>query len=232
MVEQTNPEAVVAHIAQKLGESEEQPVTTIQRIVDEFGPEFALEMLQKALAIEEQGGLTINDGTRKRTPGGVFFYLVRGRLAKKDIFRIFYSGWNRPPNQQEPPFKWADRLAIIQELSPDKGEARVKITLIGRPGKVVEKRSFIMTMVRDTKIPPLPKGLPDPPKDPSTYMVYINRKQWNRVKEAIQNPEDMLIIEGVAQYDPELEGIAVFAMNTMTKLSQQKKQKPQPEAQQ
>jgi len=51
-------------------------------------------------------------------------------------------------------------------------------------------------------------------------------KQWKTVAEAIQNPNDRLIVEGFAAFDPGLEGMAVFATNTTTKLLQQQKRQP------
>jgi hypothetical protein len=40
------------------------------------------------------------------------------------------------------------------------------------------------------------------------------------VAEALQKPEDVLIVEGFPAYDPELKGLAVFATNVTTKLLQ------------
>lgn len=211
---QEDLEQTVAHIARALNEEEEQPVSTIRQVVTKFGAEFALKTLDDTLKVEEEGGMLVHDGTRKRTPGGVFFYLVRGRIPHKDTVALFH----------EPPFKWKDRLPILEELKPHPGVVKVKVTLIGRPGKVVEKRYFTITMMNDMTMPTLPKGLPSMPENPTSYMVYISRKQWKRVKEAIKNPDDILIIQGFARYDPELEGMAVFATSTMTKFLQQQRQ--------
>jgi hypothetical protein len=68
-----------------------------------------------------------------------------------------------------------------------------------------------------------PKGVPAPPTTPTVYTVYIGAKQWKNVAEAMQNPDDRLIIEGFAAFDPSLEGMAVFVTNTTTKLLQQAK---------
>lgn len=222
-------EQTISHIAQALKESEGQPLAQLRTIVERFGSEFALKALEETLKVEEQGGLMINDGSRKRTPGGVFFYLVRGRIPRKDVAEIFYKGQKPQPKQpaEEDMFRWGDRMTIARELMQEKGEAKVKVTLIGRPGKVVEKQQFVITMIRDSKVPSLPKGMPRPPADPTSFMVYISKKQWSRVKESLQNPEDVLIVEGFARYDPELEGMAVFALNTITKLSQQKQRQAQ-----
>jgi hypothetical protein len=204
----------VSYIAQELGETERKPISTIQRIVDRYGEDFALELLEETRKVEDQGGLIIHEGTRRRTPGGVFFYLIRGRISEEEVKEFFY----------EPPFSWKDRLKDLPILREYRGEARVKIMLIGRPGKVVEKRDFAITMIRDSGSPTLPKGLPRPPERPTSYMVYISKRQWKRVKDSIlKHPDDVLIIEGFTRYDPELEGMAVFAMNTMTKFIQQQR---------
>jgi len=52
------------------------PTRTITRAVDRLGPARARALLGQALTVEAQGGLTLPDGHR-RTPGGVFFHLVR-----------------------------------------------------------------------------------------------------------------------------------------------------------
>jgi hypothetical protein len=52
-------------------------------------------------------------------------------------------------------------------------------------------------------------------------------KQWNKVAEAIRDPEDTLIVEGFPQLDPETSCIAVFATNTTTKKLQQAQRQAQ-----
>jgi hypothetical protein len=65
------------------------------------------------------------------------------------------------------------------------------------------------------------KGLPTPTSTPVKYAVYIAAKQWNKVREAIQDPEDALIIEGFPKTDPEVSAIALFCTNITTKKLQQ-----------
>jgi hypothetical protein len=48
----------------------------IKRTVRTIGEERALALLQQALEIEQQSGLMLPDGSRRYTPGGVFFRLV------------------------------------------------------------------------------------------------------------------------------------------------------------
>ncbi len=100
----------------------------------------------------------------------------------------------------------------------------MKITLIGRPGHVVEKQNLVITMMSQMQAPAsFPKGVPQPPATPTDYTIYIAAKQWQKVAEAMKNPEDKLIVEGFAAFDPALEGMAVFVTNTTTKLLQQQK---------
>jgi hypothetical protein len=123
-----------------------------------------------------------------------------------------------------PVFTWAERAAVYTEIQHEQGEARVKVTLIGRPGKVVERNDVVITAMTVSKIPAMPKGVPAPL--PTTYSVYIARKQWAKVRDAIQNPADALHIAGVAFYDPEMAGIVVSASPVTTKLLQQAKKQP------
>src|SRR5262245_15194998 len=71
--------AAATDIARKLGESNPQAVIQIERIVHHLGLETAQTALKEALAVEAEGGMLTDDQKRRRTPGGVFFYLVRGR---------------------------------------------------------------------------------------------------------------------------------------------------------
>ena len=126
---------------------------------------------------------------------------------------------------------WKDRIAVIQEAEVEKGSANVKITVVGRPGKIVDRGQCVVTVMESNKVPALPKGLPTPPAAPTKYTVYIGAKQWKKVAEAITDPEDSLIIEGFPTMDQQTGSIAVFATNTTTKklqMAQKTKQQEQP----
>jgi hypothetical protein len=72
---------VATMIAKTLGETDEGARKRILSIVRATGRTHARELLSMTLQTEENGGILVPDGTRRRTPGGVFFHLActRGR---------------------------------------------------------------------------------------------------------------------------------------------------------
>lgn len=224
-------------ITEQLGESTEEAQAQIYRAVKKLGIEQALDFLRQTHEIEAQGGRMVTDGSRRRTPGGVFFLLIKEQVPieiNQHIFkkRSLYqqaAQQNKAATAQSQearapgagPLTWADRLAVLDEVSREKGQVRtVKITLIGRPGRIVERGQCIVMSMESTKVPSLPKGLPIPQEAPTSYTVYIAAKQWRKVAEAIEDQNDVLIIEGYPHLDAEAKSIAVFATNTTTKLLQ------------
>lgn len=150
-------------IADQLGEQELGPWQTIHRSVRVVGVERALALLQRALAIEEAGGMMLPDESRRRTLGGVYFWLLRQEGSAEERRRIFQVMGSPKPKragtpdvppeqhkQKQPekrsqlqpaiPWTWAERGPVLDETEAERGEARtVKVTLIGRPEKLVER---------------------------------------------------------------------------------------------
>ncbi len=226
--------ATAAAIVQQLGETNSVAVEQIELIVQHLGAEAALALLQETLAAEAQGGMMLPDNTRRRTPGGVYLYLAKGRIPYAVRVQIWpYLKTQAKPHKPQvdllSPEEW---LALAAEALQQAGEATtVKITLIGRPGRIVEKADVVLTTMQDTRAPTLPKGLPSPPAEATTYVVYIARKQWLKVAEAIQDPGDKLIVEGYPAFEKRLGAVAVFATNVTTKAlqaAQRRAQEPQP----
>ena len=215
--------AIVTTIAQQLGETQPWPINQIRRIVQRLGPEAAFAFLHEAHQIEAQGGLMLPDGSRRRTLGGVFFFLVRERVSPEDRAAIF-PPWSKrpavragnPPSPAAAPPAPVPQPATLPNLS---GELRtVKITLLGRPGPITTSPTgTITTTMQSSSVPALPKGVPAPPRTPTPYTVYIAPKQWAKVATALRNPEDVLIVEGFPAADPARAGITVYATNVTTK---------------
>jgi hypothetical protein len=236
--------AVAKQIAGTLNEPQYQ---LVYRTVKAVGPERALAFLEEVQGVETAGGMLTSDGSRRRSPGGVFFYLVRGKVSPEER-KIIWPWWkgtgqpgeSRPPRPARPappltpelpPVAWADRASLVEEALKQKGEVQtVKMTLIGRPGKVVEQGQTVVTTMKTTgKAPAMPKGVPVPPDLPMTYVVYIAVKQWRKVVDFLKNPDDVLIVEGFPTFDPELKKMTLLALSVVTKHQQQAKRKNQGE---
>jgi len=222
--------ATAAMIADQLGETEEWPRRNIDIIVRALGRTQSRQLLEQTLQIEANGGEMLPDGSRRRTPGGIFFnlaYTTGQPKPGKHLKRPMRRHMPKPKAEKHPTqlasqpaivFSWDDRIAAIKEAEQEKGNVNtVKITVVGRPGKILDKGSCIVTVMESSKVPALPKGLPTPTNVATKYAVYISSKQWAKVKDAIADPEDALIVEGFPKTDPEVSAIAVFATSITTK---------------
>jgi hypothetical protein len=199
-------------------------------VVAEIGVERARHFLAGTLAVEAEGGLLVERGTRRRTPGGVFFYLVRNGVSPAERKRLWprQKGRKRSQNQQTTidALAWAAREPLVAQALTTPGRAsKVKVTVIGRPQKVVDAQSCVITVFQSQELPAsLPKGLPTPSHVPTNYAVFIALKQWQKVAETLKaNPADELIIEGHAVYEPKMGGMAVLAQSVTTKHLEQEK---------
>lgn len=232
-------------IAAELGESAPQALGQIRRILRHMGAKAAWRYVAEAKRVEAEGGMLIPDGSRRRTLGGVFFALVREGVSEEQRAVIFPPLFVRkekpakpkapaePPPPPPPPLSWEERLDLLAALRQHSGKAiTVKVTIIGRPSKIEEQPQVtLLTLTHAGPLPALPKGIPVPdPVPATTYSVYVGKKQWKAVAEALSNPEDVIIVEGTQLLDPASGTIAVFATKTTTKLLQQASRAPRPPA--
>lgn len=190
----------------------------IYAMVQRLGTRAALELLEEVEQAEAHGGVPTVDGSRRRTPGGAFIYFAKTRL------RGSAPRPQRPPTPPPPPppdpFVWDDRGAYFSALQEETGVAgSAKLTVTGRPGKIMRRGDIILALLRNDKAPALPKGLPTPPT-PTEYLVYMTAKQWARVSAALSDPADILIIEGYPAFDDRLKALSLFALNVTTRATQ------------
>lgn len=215
------------------GALNETNVSGVLRVVLYCGEAQARAWLAEVQRIEQEGGILTTDGARRRTPGGVYFKLVKDHLfgSNYNLLRFIF----RPSATQQaskptgkparPAIPWGQRGKLIaQATTGNRGRIfTVKVTLIGKLGKTIEKPQYTLAMMSGApRMGAMPKGLPVPDRVPVTqYIIYIGSKQWRKVREAVKNPEDTVIIEGTQFWDNDYESIAVFATNITTKLLQQ-----------
>ena len=244
-------------IADQLQETHLPARVQIRRVVELVGLETAHDYLQKTLVAEAEGGILTHDGQRRRTPGGAFFYIARGqmplhlrrRLWSRDRYKQpapendenQEKGSRQPPaparakkpakpTKPAPPIlPWEERERLAAPALAEKGAATtVKITLVGRPGKVIERPDAVILTLTGPKPPALPKGLPVLPETAVTvFLVYVARKQWLKVAPSLQDPEDKLIIEGYPFMDAKLGVIGVLTQSAST-VALQRASRPTP----
>lgn len=61
--------------------------------MDVLGKEEAIRFFERTRQIEEQGGMLVMNGSRRRTPGGIYLYLVKNDedIPQPKIKEIFYQ---------------------------------------------------------------------------------------------------------------------------------------------
>ncbi|XP_069012557.1 phosphorylated adapter RNA export protein [Embiotoca jacksoni] len=81
---------VIDEIAHRLQEPKKE---LIERVVQIVGKQKAIELLGETATLEESGGVYTLDGSRRRTPGGVYLNLLKNTpsIPKAQIRKIFFE---------------------------------------------------------------------------------------------------------------------------------------------
>ncbi|XP_040825517.1 phosphorylated adapter RNA export protein [Ochotona curzoniae] len=110
VTEEDSPEKVADEIAFRLQEPKKDLIARVVRII---GNKKAIELLMETAEVEQNGGLFIVNGSRRRTPGGVFLNLLKNTpsISEEQIKDIFYV-----ENQKEYENKKAARKRRTQIL--------------------------------------------------------------------------------------------------------------------
>ncbi|XP_051056745.1 phosphorylated adapter RNA export protein [Phodopus roborovskii] len=110
ITEDDSQEKVADEIAFRLQEPKKDLIARVVRII---GTKKAIELLMETAEVEQNGGLCIMDGSRRRTPGGVFLNLLKNTpsISEEQIKDIFYV-----ENQKEYENKKAARKRRTQLL--------------------------------------------------------------------------------------------------------------------
>ena len=224
-------QALAKAFGETLGEKSGKPLQQIALLIEKCGLDFVKKMMAETEAAEAAGGLLTQDGKRRRTKGGVFFFLAKGQMDPQYRTDIFPNLIRHGDGSIMPPgLDWGDRIAPMRALQDKAGQINnLTVTLTGRPGDLHIEGSSVMTVIKQeqVKAPPYPKGVPpfSAVDGVTNYFVFMGLRHWLKVEKALENENDMLIVEGSAVYDPQLEGIAVLSTGVTTKvLEQQKRQ--------
>lgn len=235
--EDTQKETLTTEVIQKearkigkaLGETNNQPIKQIALIIEKCGLEFSQKIAEETEKIEAADGMKTHDGKRRRTKGGVFFFIVKGRIDAKIRQEIFPNFGKNSDGEVTPPgIEWSERIGYFKPLIEEPGQVNnLTVTLIGRPGKIHIEGGSVMTVIeqKEVKAPPYPKGVPpfESVEKMTYYYVFMSLKHWQKVETSLEDETDMLIIEGTSVYDPEMEGICILTTSASTKLLERQK---------
>lgn len=214
-----------------LGETAANPVEQIGQLIEECGLPFVEKIMAETEATEAAGGLLTHDRKRRRSKGGVFFFLAKGQMDAGSRAKIFPNFGKGGDGSIAPPgIAWGDRIAPMKVLRDGAGLiSGLTVTLSGRPGKLRVNGSSVMTVLeqQQVKAPPYPKGVPhfDTIDGVTAYYVFMSLRHWKRVEKALEDESDLLVIEGSAVYDALLEGIAILSTRVSTKKLEYQKRK-------
>lgn len=222
----SHPAHAVAH---QLGERDRVAIECIRRIIDLIGIERTQTLVDQARRIDAAGGIVTHDGRRRRTLGGIFFYLfnqsaspdqrreilhLQARLRAEIAFR---------KRLKTPSVGRLGSLSTSVDLDSARHLARklagsagktlsMKIRIVGRPGKTERRDGLVIFQMHSPVLPPkLPKVLPPLPDTPQTYVIYMAVKQWLRVAPQLEQDDHALIVEGAAAFDPQLGKLVIYA---------------------
>ena len=93
----------------------------LTQVLRTLGQDRTRAVLTATLEHEAAGGMLTKDGTRRRTPGGTFFQLVRQQVSPQERQRLF--PWQAPqhgqgqPQRQPTALTWGEAQIVTQTLA-------------------------------------------------------------------------------------------------------------------
>ena len=199
-------------IAKALGESDEGPVAQIKAVVDNLGDQACLTLLAETEKIEKAGGLMRGDGSGRRSPGGVFFFLARQRLPRDVRAAIFNDKKPRDPNAPKPPpVAPKPAAASAAGVPPSAGglpRRRVfEVVPASKPAPTIIAASAPRSEPRGEWPPTPPAGTFIPPELPAA-VVRSKAKQGAQAALGTLNPTDqyLLLVELLADLHAQYGG--------------------------
>jgi len=242
--EETQPEALSPEdiqkeankIAEALGETQEAPIGQIAQLIEKCGLTLVQKVAEETEKIEAAGGMKTHNGKRRRTKGGTYFFIIKGRIDAKTRQEIFPNFGKHSDGEMTPAgIDWTDRIEHLKPLIEEPGQVNnLTVTLIGRPGKIHIEGGTVMTVIeqKEVKAPPYPKGVPpfESVEKITNYFVFMSLKHWQKVEKSLEDETDMLIVEGTSVYDTEMEGISILTTGTSTKVLERQKRMSESQA--
>lgn len=204
-------------LAEQLGETQARPRLQIQRALQICGSERVHTLLAETQAVEAQGGQPLVDGGR-RTPGGIFFHLLRQQVSA-ETWRQIRGVTAAPAPAPAQPLDWADRTETVAlALAQPGAVATTRVTVVGRPAEVKFREDFVIANIPGGhSLPALPRGLPAVARAATMYKVCVEARVWQRVEAALRDPQAVLISDGYAVANSKMPTVTVLARFAVAK---------------
>lgn len=216
---------LTAVLTQLLEEDHQHPRGQINKIIHLLGTDYAQLMADAAVEIYNAEGIMLHDGSRKRTLGGTFFYLVRTTADEHVSASIFGPMYSKKIRNYHP-MPWDKRvepIKMMRSYNRKGGVREVNITIKGRPNAIKRQDSayiVLVDMVNKDYEQIFPRGIPEIPDFPekTQYVLYVGEPQWQKhVGDIFFKDKDAIIYaEGLPILDSETNTIAVFVRNVKT----------------
>ena len=145
-----------------LAETLQEPKKSLlAKVLRTLGQERCQTIFADTLTIESTGGMLVQAGDRRRTPGGTFFHLVRQQCSKQERARLFpYPSAQRPQQQPQPAPALAPLTLTLDHwkgLTPMSVTATLKLVLRDLPETRENGGMVYMALHNEPK--GLPKGI-------------------------------------------------------------------------
>ncbi|MEO8904431.1 MAG: phosphorylated adapter RNA export RNA-binding domain-containing protein [Polyangiaceae bacterium] len=203
-------EQTIQTIAKALGEADDGPVAQIKAVMDNLGEQACVTLLAETEKIEKAGGLMRGDGSGRRSPGGVFFFLARQRLPRDVRAAIFND--KKPRDPRAPASSSAGEVKVSKPgapaaAPPSSGLPRRRVFEVVPASKPAPSTSAPRSEPRGEWPPAPPVGAFIPPELPAA-VVRAKAKQGAQAALAGLNPTDqyLLLVELLADLHVQFGG--------------------------
>ena len=102
---------------------DEQNIRLLREAIIAIGAKAAKRLLKRVVETQRDGGLATADGSRKRTPGGVFFHLLRDEMTPEAYKQLMKADSKRKKRELEERRKQREKRAR-EGGTPGGGDAK------------------------------------------------------------------------------------------------------------
>jgi hypothetical protein len=167
-------------------------------VVKCLGAAKALDLLADTQQVEQSGGMLVPDGSRRRTPGGVFFALARKRLPKGDRHRIF----GLPQGQQKPAAAEAPPDSVVRPVSEVPARARRRLVEVSAMTRYRPTPTRVDATAKEREDAPPPSSRPDAPPPSSRPEVEAARAPAPSAEPVRPRPRRIVTIADIKGREP------------------------------